>query len=329
MKIWFEFDTSVTETWHFRVKQDSGNISNTDTKIDVLRPFYFRARAGVVSMFYGKTVQKFDVPGLPDTDEDVQVSAPGEVAQFKSKEHGTEHFASRYTASADPNEVQIGGDHYKGVTFQPWDWARTLPDCAGLGYYEVSAISYIARFRKKGGVEDLEKVLHYIDKMLFCFKLGQYRNPCTASLLRIREFNRQNSCDRFQSEAIQLLVLWRNEEELLETKKIVEELIQVQRDDFNHHHEPTEFSARYPLVVPPAPVLVPPAVDLPALGLVTGEGTGAVTPAAEPREPEPAPPPMMDVATAPLPPYKPLKPALKIPASWNEDSINGKLIDHE
>src|SRR5688572_10302697 len=227
----------------------------------------------------------------------------------------------------------------------------------GLGYYEVSAISYIARFRKKGGIEDLEKVLHYIDKMLFCWRAGEYANRCTATLLRIRQFNKENECDRFQSEAIHFLVAWREGDELVEVKKIVEELIQRERDyDFNHHHEqpklvlpapmsseewrvlvekgniqsPPPFHYEFPQPPPPvAPPLVepaPPPVAIPALGLVSGAGTGNVEPRAEP----PAPPvPVFDLATAKLPPYKPLKSALKIPKGWNDDSDPDKLVKHD
>lgn len=336
MKIWFEFDCDVRNTWAFCTKNNAGEVSVFDTGVDLLRPFYFRSRAGIVSMVCGKVCQKFEVNGLPDTDEDVQVSPPGDVDHYKSPEHGTEQFATRYASNEDPNEVQVGGDHYKGVAFQPWDWARSHSGDVGLGYYEVSAISYIARFRKKGGIQDLEKVLHYVDKMLYCFKLGQYGNKSSPSLLRIREFNKQNVCDRFQSEAITLLCLWRNEAELLEVKKIVEELIQCQRDDAYLDQMAAERLEPYPVVVPTEEFMKAtehlveapaPPVAIPALGSVKGEGTGSVTPPAKPREP--VPPPVLDIATMPLPPYKPLRPALKIPAGWNEDNDPDKLVNHE
>src|SRR5690606_2569440 len=119
---------------------------------------------------------------------------------------------------------------YKGAKVQPWDWARKNADGPGLGHYECTAIKYIVRFRKKEGLKDLYKAMHYTEKALFCFRAGEYENECTASLARIRQFNMLNACDRWQSEAVIMLVRWRTEEDLFEVKKIIEELIQVQKD---------------------------------------------------------------------------------------------------
>lgn len=58
------------------------------------------------------------------------------------------------------NDHQVGGDHYK-IGYEHWDW---LIDC-GLGYFEGQATKYIARWHKKGGLEDLRKALHYIQKL--------------------------------------------------------------------------------------------------------------------------------------------------------------------
>jgi hypothetical protein len=59
------------------------------------------------------------------------------------------------------NERQIGGDHYK-TKYEHWD----LVIKTGMGYLEGCATKYVSRWRKKGGVADLEKALHYVDKIL-------------------------------------------------------------------------------------------------------------------------------------------------------------------
>ncbi len=59
------------------------------------------------------------------------------------------------------NDKQVGGDHYKKCQFQPWDWERY-----GVGGLEWTAIKYITRYKEKGGVQDLHKALHYIDKLI-------------------------------------------------------------------------------------------------------------------------------------------------------------------
>ncbi len=213
----------------------------------------------------------------------------------------------------DPNDIQIGGDHYKGVKFQPWDWALYQ-----LGYYETSAIAYIVRFRKKGGIQDLEKAKHYLDKMLAAALGDEYSNRCQADNLTVLDFNKQNSCDRWQSLAVHLLVQWRVRDELVEAKKVIEELIQCEKDDdFNHHHE--QPAPRPPPLVFPVPEPAPPPPP-PPQALVTGTGTGVI---------EPPPTPAFDLATAVLPPYKPLKSALRIPRGWNDDSDPDKIVKHD
>jgi hypothetical protein len=59
-------------------------------------------------------------------------------------------------------DKQVGGDHYKGGTMQPWD----VIDAFGLDFYEGNAIRYLLRWRKKNGVEDLQKAMHYIEVLI-------------------------------------------------------------------------------------------------------------------------------------------------------------------
>lgn len=62
------------------------------------------------------------------------------------------------------NDRQEGGDHYQqrnGGT-QPWDVVIAWE----LGFLDGNALKYIARWRKKGGIEDLKKARHYIDKQI-------------------------------------------------------------------------------------------------------------------------------------------------------------------
>ncbi len=58
------------------------------------------------------------------------------------------------------NSYQVGGNHYQS-DYQPWDLMLFL----GLGYLEGSTIKYVCRWRKKNGIEDLKKALHYLNKM--------------------------------------------------------------------------------------------------------------------------------------------------------------------
>jgi hypothetical protein len=64
--------------------------------------------------------------------------------------------------SKSVNDLQVGGDHYKKMGIQPWD----VIEANGYDFWEGSALSYLMRWRSKGGVADLEKAKHYIDKMI-------------------------------------------------------------------------------------------------------------------------------------------------------------------
>ena len=55
-----------------------------------------------------------------------------------------------------------GPGHYKDKPMQPWDFIVSN----NLGYLEGNVVKYISRWRQKGGVEDLRKAKHYIEKLI-------------------------------------------------------------------------------------------------------------------------------------------------------------------
>mgnify|MGYP006276965273 CR=1 FL=1 len=56
--------------------------------------------------------------------------------------------------------------HYD-KSIQPWDAMRAwMSDDAFLGFLQGNVIKYIARYRDKGGVADLEKAQHYLSKLI-------------------------------------------------------------------------------------------------------------------------------------------------------------------
>ena len=59
------------------------------------------------------------------------------------------------------NDVQYGGDHYQ-VPIQPWDYIIAN----GIGYAEGTAIKYLSRWKRKGGLQDLYKARHFLDKLI-------------------------------------------------------------------------------------------------------------------------------------------------------------------
>jgi hypothetical protein len=59
------------------------------------------------------------------------------------------------------NNFQVGGDHYAKNTIQPWDYIVANE----LGYLEGNIVKYITRWRDKGGIQDIDKVIHYAQKL--------------------------------------------------------------------------------------------------------------------------------------------------------------------
>ena len=62
----------------------------------------------------------------------------------------------------EANKKQISGTHYKNNTIQPWDFVAAN----NLGYFEGSAIKYITRWRSKGGIADIQKAIHFLEKLI-------------------------------------------------------------------------------------------------------------------------------------------------------------------
>lgn len=60
------------------------------------------------------------------------------------------------------NEQQVGGAHYAVKAIQPWDFIIAN----NIGYLEGNVIKYVSRWKDKGGVEDLKKAQHYLQKLI-------------------------------------------------------------------------------------------------------------------------------------------------------------------
>lgn len=59
------------------------------------------------------------------------------------------------------NMDQVGGSHYKSE-IQVWDFIIAND----IGYLAGNVVKYVSRYKKKGGIEDLEKAQHYLSKLI-------------------------------------------------------------------------------------------------------------------------------------------------------------------
>ncbi|CAK0756478.1 hypothetical protein CCP4SC76_2780008 [Gammaproteobacteria bacterium] len=63
-------------------------------------------------------------------------------------------------------DTQVGGKHYL-KKIQPWDAMEAwMSREQFIGFLRGNVIKYIARCDDKGGIEDLRKAEHYLNKMI-------------------------------------------------------------------------------------------------------------------------------------------------------------------
>lgn len=71
--------------------------------------------------------------------------------------------AERVTTLA--NDRQVGGRHYR-TAIQHWDFAHSNQ----FDYFQGQITKYVTRWKRKGGLQDLEKAKHFLDKYIELIK---------------------------------------------------------------------------------------------------------------------------------------------------------------
>lgn len=72
------------------------------------------------------------------------------------------------------NERQVGGQHYKATDGGEEHWDRVAR--LGLDYFQGQITKYIERWKLKGGIQDLEKAQHFLDKYLELARGGKLKD---------------------------------------------------------------------------------------------------------------------------------------------------------
>lgn len=60
------------------------------------------------------------------------------------------------------NSKQVSGSHYSDKEIQPWDYIYANNLC----YFTGNCVKYVSRWRDKGGIDDLKKAIHYLEKLI-------------------------------------------------------------------------------------------------------------------------------------------------------------------
>ncbi len=76
---------------------------------------------------------------------------------------------------SEANERQVGGNHY-AAPIQHWDFvvANAVP------YLEAQIMKYALRWRRKGGVGDLDKAAHFLQKLREVAVAEGFPDPAAA-----------------------------------------------------------------------------------------------------------------------------------------------------
>lgn len=61
-----------------------------------------------------------------------------------------------------PSKRQVAGQHYADLPIQPSEFIHRN----ALGWCEGNAVKYISRHKRKGGREDIQKAIHYLELLL-------------------------------------------------------------------------------------------------------------------------------------------------------------------
>jgi hypothetical protein len=72
-----------------------------------------------------------------------------------------------FVPSNKADDLQVGGDHYKNMGVQPWKAMESwMTPEQFAGFLRGNAIKYLARCDAKGGIDDIKKAKHYIEKLI-------------------------------------------------------------------------------------------------------------------------------------------------------------------
>ena len=70
------------------------------------------------------------------------------------------------------NERQVGGGHYQqGDSYQHWDIVAEYQ----LDYFQGQITKYVMRWKKKNGIQDLQKAQHFLDKYIELAEMNVYK----------------------------------------------------------------------------------------------------------------------------------------------------------
>ena len=113
---------------------------------------------GIIGAVQDALVSIYKEEGLvPPLQESISVTSAKTAVDGNNKE-GANQLLPKYSNQAK----QVGGDHYKQTTLQPWD----VISAWSLDPWLANVVKYVQRHQRKNGREDLLKAVHYLEYVI-------------------------------------------------------------------------------------------------------------------------------------------------------------------
>lgn len=119
------------------------------------------------------------------------------------------------------NDSQVGGTHYVSE-YQHWDF---VAKCYGPGYFKGVVTKYVVRWRKKNGLEDLQKARHYLVKLTELVDEGVFSIP--LSFNDSVNFAAVNGLEIYEAAIVSMVTEAREMSQLQEALSMLDTLIKT------------------------------------------------------------------------------------------------------
>ena len=122
--------------------------------------------------------------------------------------------------SSNPNDRQVGGSHYR-AGYQHWD----LVVNNNIRYLEAQITKYVTRWRKKNGVQDVQKSIHYLDKLQSCLENGQLAFPEPREAKDLDQFAQENQLGDVEKTIFYLVMTYTTFDDLYRCRIVLSHLL--------------------------------------------------------------------------------------------------------
>lgn len=125
------------------------------------------------------------------------------------------------------NRRQVAGNHY-AATIQHWDYVLLALNGR---YLEGNITKYVCRHRKKNGLQDLEKAMHYLDKLEESVKAGWIEpNRQPPNGFDMAGFISSNGLNTFETFIVKRLAYWYRVDQLDAVRREIQTLMEYARE---------------------------------------------------------------------------------------------------